>query len=64
MSQDAGLSEWENAEQRDLAEASHRALNSGDLEAFLALTADDVEFTSMVAEAEGTTFRGHDGVRA
>jgi ketosteroid isomerase-like protein len=38
--------------------------NSGDLDAFLALTADDVEFTSMVAEAEGTTFRGHDGVRA
>lgn len=64
MSQDAGLSEWENAEQRGLAEAGHRALNSGDLEAFLALTADDVEFTSMVAEAEGTTFRGHDGVRA
>jgi ketosteroid isomerase-like protein len=36
----------------------------GDLEAFLALTAEDVEFTSMVAEAEGTVFRGHDGVRA
>jgi SnoaL-like domain len=28
------------------------------------LVAEDVEFTSMVAEAEGTTFRGHDGVRA
>jgi ketosteroid isomerase-like protein len=57
------LSEWENAEQRGLAEAGFGALNSGDLEAFLALTAEDVEFTSMVAEAEGTTFRGHDGVR-
>src|SRR5215211_5292711 len=60
----AGLSEWENAEQRGLADAGFAALNSGDLEAFLALTAEDVEFTSMVAEAEGTTFRGHDGVRA
>ena len=40
------------------------ALNSGDLEAFLARTAEDVEFTSLVAEAEGRTFRGHAGVRA
>ena len=60
-----GMSEWANAEQRGLgAEAGYGALNSGDLEAFLALTTEDVEFTSMVAEAEGTTFRGHDGVRA
>ncbi len=40
------------------------ALNSGELEAFLARTAEDVEFTSLVAEAEGRTFRGHAGVRA
>jgi uncharacterized protein len=60
-----GMSEWANAERQGLgAEAGYGALNSGDLEAFLALTAEDVEFTSMVAEAEGTTFRGHDGVRA
>ena len=39
------------------------ALNSGDLEAFLAQTAEDVEFTSLVAEAEGRTYRGHAGVR-
>jgi ketosteroid isomerase-like protein len=39
-------------------------VNSGDLEAFLALTAEDVEFTSMVAEAEATAFLGHEGVRA
>jgi SnoaL-like domain len=25
--------------------------------------AEDVEFTSMIAEVEGATFRGHDGVR-
>jgi uncharacterized protein len=60
-----GMSEWANAERRGLgAEAVYGALNSGDLEAFVGLTAEDVEFTSMVAEAEGTIFRGHDGVRA
>jgi ketosteroid isomerase-like protein len=51
-------------EVRAIAEAAFAAINSGDLDAFLALTTEDVEFTSMVAEAEGTTFRGHDGVRA
>jgi ketosteroid isomerase-like protein len=40
------------------------ALNSGDLEGFLSRTAEDVEFTSLVAEAEDRTFRGHAGVRA
>jgi ketosteroid isomerase-like protein len=53
-----------SAEQRALAEAVYGALNSGDLEAFLALIAEDAEFTSMVAEAEGTVFRGHAGVHA
>jgi ketosteroid isomerase-like protein len=46
-----------------LAEAAFGALNSGDLEGFLAVATEDVEFTSLVAEVEGTTFRGHDGVR-
>jgi ketosteroid isomerase-like protein len=46
-----------------LAEAAFGALNSRDLEAFMAVSAEDVEFTSMVAEMEGTTFRGHDGIR-
>jgi ketosteroid isomerase-like protein len=49
---------------RELAESAFAAINSGDREAFVALTTEDVEFTSMIAEAEGTTFRGHDGVRA
>jgi ketosteroid isomerase-like protein len=44
--------------------AMAEALNSGDLVAFVARTAEDVEFTSLVAEAEGRTFRGHAGVRA
>jgi ketosteroid isomerase-like protein len=44
--------------------AMAEALNAGDLEAFVARTAEDVEFTSLVAEAEGRTYRGHAGVRA
>jgi ketosteroid isomerase-like protein len=54
----------ENAELRAMAEAAYAALNAGDLEAYVALTAEDVEFTSLVAEVEATTFRGHAGVRA
>ena len=53
----------EDVDIRAVAEAAFEALNADDLEAFLALTHDQVEFTSLVAEAEGTTFRGHDGVR-
>lgn len=30
----------------------------------MALAAEDVELTSLIAEREATTFRGHDGVRA
>ena len=44
--------------------AMAEALNQGDLEGFVARTAEDVEFTSLVAEAEGRTFQGHAGVRA
>ena len=52
----------ENVELRALAEAAFGALNSGDRDGFLALAAEDVEFTSLVAEVEGTNFRGHEGV--
>jgi ketosteroid isomerase-like protein len=54
----------ENVELRALAEAAFEALNAADLDRFLALTTEDVEFTSLIAEAEGATFRGRDGVRA
>jgi ketosteroid isomerase-like protein len=54
----------EPPELRAIAETALRALNSGDLEGFLGVVADDVEFTSMILEVEDTTFRGHDGVRA
>jgi ketosteroid isomerase-like protein len=47
-----------------VVEAAYQALNSGDLDAYLAVCADDVEFTSLLAEAEATTFHGHEGVRA
>ena len=46
-----------------VADAAYAAITDGDLEAFLAVLADDVEFTSLVAEAEGTTYRGHAGAR-
>ena len=45
-------------------DAAFGAINSGDLDAFLAVIAEDVVFTSLVAEAEGAVFRGHPGVRA
>src|SRR5215217_4787882 len=53
-----------SVELRGLAEAAYAALNADDLDSFLALTTDDIEFTSLIAEAEGTSFRGPDGVRA
>ncbi len=57
------MSREDPADLRSLYEAAFRAINAGDLDAFLALVSEDVEFTSMVAEAEGTTFRGHSGMR-
>ena len=43
---------------------AYDALNRGDIDAFVALLDPEVEFSSLVAEAEGTTFRGPEGVRA
>jgi ketosteroid isomerase-like protein len=48
----------ETSELRALAETAFRSLNSGDIDGFLALVADDVEFTSMILELENVTFRG------
>ena len=53
----------ENVELGALAETAFGALNSGDLDGFISVATEDVEFTSMIAEVEGTTFRGHDGIR-
>ena len=54
----------ENSELESIAETALGALNAGDLEAFLTVVADDVEFTSMILEMEGVTFRGREGVRS
>ena len=54
----------DNVEPRAIAEAALEAINSGDLEALVAMSAEDIEFTSLIAEVEGTTYRGHDGIRA
>jgi ketosteroid isomerase-like protein len=53
----------ENVEVEDLAHETVDALNREDLDGFLSLVHPEAEFTSMIAEAEGETFRGHDGVR-
>jgi ketosteroid isomerase-like protein len=47
----------------EIMEALYAAIESEDLEAFLALTHPEIEFRSLIAEADGRTFRGHDGVR-
>ena len=47
-----------------MMEAAYSAISSGDLDAFLALTHPEIEFRSLIAEAEGRTFKGQDGVRA
>jgi ketosteroid isomerase-like protein len=54
----------EQPDLRAVSKAAYRALNSRDLDAYLALCAEDVEFTSLLAEAEAETFHGHTGVRA
>jgi len=45
------------------ARAAYAAINRGDLDAFLALIDPEVEFRSLIAEAEGRAYMGHDGVR-
>lgn len=47
----------------ELLRTGYAAANRGDVEGFLVSVHPDVEFTSLIAEAEGEVFRGHDGVR-
>jgi ketosteroid isomerase-like protein len=44
-------------------EAAYAAISRGDLDAFLALAHPEIEFRSLIAEAEGRTYQGNDGVR-
>lgn len=46
-----------------LVESAYDALNRRDLEAFVALSDPEVEVVSLIAESEGGTYRGHEGVR-
>src|SRR5262245_5253918 len=43
--------------------SAYAAFHRGDIAALLATIHPEVEFTSLIAEAEGETFHGHDGVR-
>ena len=47
----------------ELMEAAYDAIGRDDLDAFLALAHPEIEFYSLIAEADGGAFRGHDGVR-
>jgi ketosteroid isomerase-like protein len=47
----------------EVLRSGYAAVNRGDIDALLPHIHPDVEFTSLVAEAEGQTFSGHDGVR-
>ncbi len=47
----------------EVMEAAYAAIGRDDLDAFLALAHPAIEFRSLIAEAEGQTFRGHNGVR-
>ena len=49
---------------REFAERAYAALNRRDIVAFLDMVDEDVEFRSLIAEAEGETFHGHEGVRS
>ena len=47
----------------DLLRRGYAAVNRGDIDGLLDAVDPAVEFTSLIAEAEGETFHGHDGVR-
>jgi len=46
-----------------LTQRSWEYVDGRDLEGFLSIVHEDVEFVSLVAEAEGGAYKGHDGVR-
>ena len=48
----------------ELVHRAYAAFARRDFDAVEALSAPDVEFTSLVMESEGTTYRGHEGLRS
>jgi ketosteroid isomerase-like protein len=53
-----------SSEAFELSRRAWVAVDDRDLDGFLEIVHEDVEFVSLVAEAEGGTFQGHEGVRA
>jgi ketosteroid isomerase-like protein len=53
----------ESSEAFELTRKSWTYVDGRDLEGFLGIVHEDVEFVSLVAEAEGGTFHGHEGVK-
>lgn len=47
----------------EVMEAAYDAITDTRLEDFLALAHPEIEFVSLIAEADGRTYHGHDGVR-
>ncbi len=47
----------------EMMEAAYDAIARKDLDAFLALSHPEIEFRSLIAEADGGAYRGHEGVR-
>jgi ketosteroid isomerase-like protein len=47
----------------EITQQSWVYVDERDLDGFLSIVHEDVEFESVVAEAEGGTFQGHEGVR-
>ena len=47
----------------DVDRAAYDAVERDDLDAFLALAHPEIEFRSLIAEADGRTYQGHEGVR-
>ena len=50
-------------EEVELARRAYERLSARDFEGFLVLVHPDVVFNSLVLEAEGRTYRGHEGAR-
>jgi ketosteroid isomerase-like protein len=47
----------------DRVKAAWAAIGANDFERFIETIDPEVEFTSLIAEADAVTYRGHDGVR-
>jgi ketosteroid isomerase-like protein len=47
----------------EISRRSWELVDGRDLDGFLEIVHEDIEFHSLVAEAEGGTFHGHEGVR-